>query len=49
MSITEYRNRFMDLTSRLRVAHFNNDTEQIQVLEAEIERVLLQYLDTRDE
>ncbi|WP_432678057.1 hypothetical protein ACRAJ3_25225 [Rhodococcus pyridinivorans] len=43
MSITEYRNRFMDLTSRLRVAQFNNDTEQIAVLEAEIDRILKLY------
>lgn len=43
MSITEYRNRFADLNARLRVAQFNNDTEQIAVLEAEIDRILKLY------
>lgn len=43
MSITEYRNRFMDLNQRLRVARFHNDTETITVIEAELDRILDAY------
>lgn len=43
MTITEYRNRFMDLNQRLRVARFHNDTEAILVIEAELDRILDAY------
>ncbi|MCZ4649499.1 hypothetical protein O4106_22000 [Rhodococcus pyridinivorans] len=43
MSITEYRNRFADLNARLRRARFNNDTEAILVIEAELDRILDAY------
>ena len=43
MSITEYRNRFMDLNQRLRVARFHNDAENITVIEAELDRIFDLY------
>lgn len=47
MSITEYRNRLLDLRAQLRTARFNGDDAAITVIEAELDRVLDQYNSSR--
>lgn len=47
MTITEYRDRFLDLQARLRTARFHDDMAAILVIEAELDRILDQYNHSR--
>lgn len=47
MTITEYRNRFRDLTARRRRAYFNGNIDECDHIDNELDRCLDEYNSSR--